>query len=163
MRVVIQKVKNASVTVDETVVSSIGKGLMILVGISTTDTKEDVLKLSKKLLSLRVFEDLSQPPQTATRWYGKPWAKSVVDIHGEILSVSQFTLYGTVKKGTKPDFHKAAGGDEAKSLYDTLLEELRKGLGDERVKDGKFGEMMDVSLVNEGPVTIVWDTQENSL
>ena len=72
---------------------------MVLVGITTTDTEEDIAKLSKKLLSLRVFEDLSEPPQTATKWYGKPWAKSIVDIQGEILSVSQFTLYGTVKRG----------------------------------------------------------------
>lgn len=131
---------------------------MILVGISTKDTMEDVNRLSKKILSLRVFEDLSQPPETATKWYGKPWAKSVIDIQGEILSVSQFTLYGTIKKGTKPDFHKAAKGHHAVELYEAFLEELRKGLGEEKVKDGEFGAMMDVALVNDGPVTIVWDT-----
>ncbi|CAD1809561.1 D-tyrosyl-tRNA(Tyr) deacylase [Candida parapsilosis] len=163
MRVVVQKVKNASVTVDDKLISSIGKGLMVLVGISTSDTKDDVLKLSKKLLSLRVFEDMTQPAETTTKWYGKPWSKSVVDIQGEILSVSQFTLYGTVKKGTKPDFHKAAKGEGAKELYNILLEELRKGLGQEKVRDGEFGAMMDVALVNDGPVTIVWDTQENTL
>ncbi|KAI5905860.1 D-aminoacyl-tRNA deacylase [Candida parapsilosis] len=161
--VVVQKVKNASVTVDDKLISSIGKGLMVLVGISTSDTKDDVLKLSKKLLSLRVFEDMTQPAETTTKWYGKPWSKSVVDIQGEILSVSQFTLYGTVKKGTKPDFHKAAKGEGAKELYNILLEELRKGLGQEKVRDGEFGAMMDVALVNDGPVTIVWDTQENTL
>ncbi|CAK9437932.1 uncharacterized protein LODBEIA_P23100 [Lodderomyces beijingensis] len=163
MRVVIQKVKNASVTVDEKVISSIGKGLMILVGITSSDTKDDVLKLSKKLLALRVFEDSAQPADTSTKWYGKPWAKSVADIQGEILSVSQFTLYGTLKKGTKPDFHKAAKGDEAVPLYEMLLEELRKGLGQEKVKDGQFGAMMDVALVNDGPVTLVWDTSDNTL
>lgn len=163
MRVVIQKVKSASVTVDEKVISSIGKGLMILVGITSSDTKDDVLKLSKKLLALRVFEDMTQPAGTTTKWYGKPWAKSIVDIEGEILSVSQFTLYGTLKKGTKPDFHKAAKGAEAKNLYDTLLEELRKGLGQDNVKDGEFGAMMDVALVNDGPVTLVWDTLDNTL
>lgn len=131
---------------------------MILVGISTKDTMEDVNRLSKKILSLRVFEDLSQPPETATKWYGKPWAKSVIDIQGEILSVSQFTLYGTIKKGTKPDFHKAAKGHHAVELYGAFLEELAKGLGEEKVKDGEFGAMMDVALVNDGPVTIVWDT-----
>lgn len=119
---------------------------------------DDVTRLSKKILSLRVFEDLSQPPETATKWYGKPWAKSVVDIQGEILSVSQFTLYGTIKKGTKPDFHKAAKGHHAVELYEAFLSELRKGLGEEKVKDGEFGAMMDVALVNDGPVTIVWDT-----
>ncbi|KAF6072427.1 D-tyrosyl-tRNA(Tyr) deacylase [Candida albicans] len=149
--------------VEEKVVSSIGKGLMVLVGITTTDTEDDIAKLSKKLLSLRVFEDLSEPPQTATKWYGKPWAKSIVDIQGEILSVSQFTLYGTVKKGTKPDFHRAAKGHHAAELYNKLLEQLRAGLGQEKVKDGEFGAMMDVALVNDGPVTIVWDTQDSSL
>ena len=117
---------------------------MVLVGITTTDTEDDIAKLSKKLLSLRVFEDLSEPPQTATKWYGKPWAKSIVDIQGEILSVSQFTLYGTVKKGTKPDFHRAAKGHHAAELYNKLLEQLRAGLGQEKVKDGEFGAMMDV-------------------
>lgn len=131
---------------------------MLLVGISTSDTIDDVSKLLKKLLSLRVFEDISVPAGTATEWAGKPWSKSIVDISGEILSVSQFTLYGTIKKGTKPDFHKAAKGESAIVLYQEFLSQLRKGLGDERVKDGKFGAMMDVSLVNEGPVTIVWDT-----
>ncbi|RLV94146.1 D-tyrosyl-tRNA [Spathaspora sp. JA1] len=163
MRVVIQKVKSASVTVDEKVISSIGKGLMILVGISTHDTMDDVTRLSKKLLTLRVFEDLSQPPETATKWYGKPWAKSVVDIQGEILSVSQFTLYGTIKKGTKPDFHKAAKGHHAVELYESFLELLRQGLGEEKVKDGEFGAMMDVALVNDGPVTIIWDTNDSSI
>ncbi|KAG5421411.1 DTD1 [Candida metapsilosis] len=143
--------------------SIIGKGLMVLVGISTSDTQDDILKLSKKLLSLRIFEDMTKPADTTTKWYGKPWSKSVVDVQGEILSVSQFTLYETVKKGTKPDFHKAAKGESAKELYEMLLNELKKGLGQEKVKDGEFGAMMDVALVNDGPVTIVWDTQENTL
>ncbi|EGW31524.1 uncharacterized protein SPAPADRAFT_62108 [Spathaspora passalidarum NRRL Y-27907] len=163
MRVVIQKVKSASVTVEEKVISSIGKGLMLLVGVSTHDTMDDVAKLSKKLLSLRVFEDLSQPPETATKWYGKPWAKNVVDIEGEILSVSQFTLYGTIKKGTKPDFHKAAKGHHAIELYESFLDQLRQGLGQDKVKDGEFGAMMDVALVNDGPVTIIWDTKDMSI
>lgn len=136
---------------------------MILVGISSTDTIDDVTKLSKKLLSLRIFEDLSTPPETTTKWYGKPWAKSVIDVKGEILAVSQFTLYGTIKKGTKPDFHKATKGESALVLYETLLQNLRAGLGDNKVKDGEFGAMMDVALVNDGPVTIVWDTSDNTL
>lgn len=163
MRVVIQKVKNASVTVDEKVISSIGKGLMILVGISTTDTEEDISRLSKKLLSLRVFEDMTQSANTTTKFTGKPWAKSIIDIQGEILSVSQFTLYGTIKKGTKPDFHRAAKGHHAIELYQELLNQLKAGLGEDKVKDGEFGAMMDVALVNDGPVTIVWDTQDNTL
>lgn len=140
---------------------------MILVGISTKDTLEDVNKLTKKLLNLRIFEDLSDAPLTESvqQWNGKPWAKSLVDDSSlSILSVSQFTLYGTIKKGTKPDFHKAAKGVEAKSLYHELLKQLRTGLGaDGRVQDGEFGAMMDVSLVNDGPVTIIWDTQDSTL
>ncbi|KAK6462195.1 putative D-tyrosyl-tRNA deacylase [Scheffersomyces coipomensis] len=169
MRIVIQKVKKASVTVDEKVISEIGKGLMILVGISTKDTLEDITKMSNKLLSLRIFEDLDHPPQTKTKWYGKPWSKSIIDVQGEILSVSQFTLYGTIKKGTKPDFHKAAKGDVAKGLYDTFLQQLRTGLDksteseESKVKDGEFGAMMDVELINDGPVTIVWDTNDPTL
>ena len=140
---------------------------MILVGISTKDTLEDVTRLTKKLLGLRIFEDISNPPLTDSvqKWNGKPWAKNLLDDPSlSILSVSQFTLYGTIKKGTKPDFHKAAKGMDARSLYDELLNQLRIGLGsDERVKDGEFGAMMDVSLTNDGPVTIIWDTQDSTL
>lgn len=138
----------------------IGKGMMLLVGITHEDTAEDVAKMSKKLLSLRLFEDLSNPPDTKTAWHGKPWQKNVVDAGGEILSVSQFTLYGTLKKGTKPDFHKAAKGEAAVHLYNDFLAALRVGLGEDKVKDGEFGAMMDVALVNDGPVTLTWDTQE---
>lgn len=133
---------------------------MLLVGISTEDTVDDVAKLSKKILGLRLFEDLSNPPGTKTDWHGKPWAKSVIDIKGEILSVSQFTLYGTIFKGTKPDFHKAAKGEVAVELYNLFLQQLKQGLGEVNVKDGEFGAMMDVALVNDGPVTIVWDTKD---
>lgn len=160
MKVVLQKVSQASVTVDNQVISLINKGLLLLVGITTDDTAEDVAKLSSKILKLRVFEDLSNPPETKTAWHGKPWSKSVIDISGEILSVSQFTLYGTVKKGSKPDFHKAQKGELAKELYDLFLAQLREGLGEEKVKDGQFGAMMDVALTNDGPVTLVWDTKE---
>lgn len=133
---------------------------MILVGLTQTDTAEDVAKMLKKLLSLRIFEDLSNPPETKTAWHGKPWAKLVIDIQGEILLVSQFTLYGTVQKGTKPDFHKALNGEQAVILYNEFLSQLRRGLGEDKVKDGQFGAMMDVALVNDGPVTLTWDTQE---
>lgn len=165
MRVVIQKVKRASVTVEDVLISKIGRGLMILVGISTEDTSDDVARLVKKVASLRVFEDFSNPPPDQTKWYGKPWALNLAqDRELSVLSVSQFTLYGTIKKGTKPDFHKAAKGQTAQPLYEEFLSKLRQELGDdERVKDGKFGAMMDVELVNDGPVTIVWDTRENSI
>lgn len=160
MKVVIQRVKSASVTVDGAVVSAIGKGLSLLVGITQDDTLEDVSKLAGKVLKLRLFEDTEQVAGTSTEWVGKPWMKSVCDINGEILSVSQFTLYATIKKGTKPDFHKAQKGHLANELYESFLLELRKGLGDDKVKDGVFGAMMDVGIVNDGPVTIVYDTKE---
>lgn len=138
---------------------------MLLIGISTSDTEEDVKKMSNKIVSLRVFESQNPKSTSEEKYTGKPWSKSLLDDPSlSILSVSQFTLYGTIKKGTKPDFHKAAKGRVAKELYDSFLSQLKVTLGDDnRVQDGKFGEMMDVSLVNEGPVTIVWDTQENSL
>lgn len=136
---------------------------MVLVGISTKDTIEDVNKMSKKLVSLRLFEDKECSTNSNTDKYpGKPWSKSVMDDDSlSILSVSQFTLYGNIKKGTKPDFHAAQKGLLAKELYDTFLLQIRGYIGEERVKDGKFGEMMEVSITNDGPVTIVWDTQNN--
>lgn len=149
-------------TVENSVVSAINKGLMVLVGISTKDTSDDVDRMVKKLANLRLFEDMAAAPEGMGCWAGKPWAKSLAhDKELLVLSVSQFTLYGTVKKGTKPDFHRAAKGQVAVDLYTEFLEKLRKELGDEeRVKDGQFGAMMDVELVNEGPVTIVWDTSD---
>lgn len=136
---------------------------MLLVGISTKDSLEDVNKMSKKLVNLRVFEDTELSTSINTEKYnGKPWSKSLMDDDKfSVLSVSQFTLYGTIKKGTKPDFHAAQKGQLAKELYDKFLDQLRDSLGTERVKDGKFGEMMEVSIVNDGPVTLIWDTQTN--
>lgn len=165
MRVVIQKVKRASVSVDNAIVSAINRGLMVLVGISTKDTSEDVSRLVKKIANLRLFEDMEGAPEGTGCWAGKPWALSLAhDKELEVLSVSQFTLYGTIKKGTKPDFHKAAKGEAAIDLYNEFLTKLRAELGDEnRVKDGKFGAMMEVDLVNDGPVTIVWDTNDGTL
>lgn len=162
MKVVIQKVKQALVTVDLEVVLQIGKGLLLLVGISTVDTSEDVAKLASKVLRLRLFEDLSNPPDETLvqKWYGKPWAFNPKQAGAEILSVLQFTLCARVNKGAKPDFHRAMRGEHAVELYLEFLALLRKELGEEKVKDGQFGAMMDVGLVNDGPVTIVWDTRE---
>lgn len=161
MRVVIQRVKRASVTVDNAVISQINKGLALLVGVSTEDTADDVAKLANKVLKMRLFEDTAQEAGTNTEWVGKPWMQSVVDIKGEILSVSQFTLYASVKKGTKPDFHKAQKGHHAVELYEQFLDLLKKGMHSaDAVKDGQFGAMMDVAIVNDGPVTIVYDTKD---
>ncbi|ODV86214.1 hypothetical protein CANARDRAFT_196376 [[Candida] arabinofermentans NRRL YB-2248] len=160
MKVVIQKCKQASVTVSNEVVSKIGKGLMLLVGISTEDTKDDVEKLASKVLKLRLFEDFSGEAETKTEWAGKPWQKTVVEAQGEILSVSQFTLYANIKKGAKPDFHRAQKGHLAIELYELFLKLLRDGIGETKVQDGRFGNLMEVALVNDGPTTIVYDTKD---
>ncbi|SPO32267.1 related to DTD1 - D-Tyr-tRNA(Tyr) deacylase activity [Ustilago trichophora] len=93
-------------------------------------------------------------------WGGKPWKRSVVELGGEVLCVSQFTLFARTVKGTKPDFHRAMGGDNARVIYEALLKKLGDSYSHEKIKDGAFGEMMDVSLTNDGPVTILLDTTE---
>ncbi|SCV05284.1 LANO_0H04104g1_1 [Lachancea nothofagi CBS 11611] len=148
MKIVLQKVSRASVSVDSQVVSGIKDGYMLLVGISVDDTMKDVEKLSKKVATLRAFDDDT----------GYGWKKNIKEVQGQILSISQFTLMGITKKGTKPDFHLAQKGHLAKELYDNFLALLRQDLGDDNVKDGVFGAMMSCELVNEGPVTIILDT-----
>ncbi|CAI4057066.1 D-tyrosyl-tRNA(Tyr) deacylase SKDI_04G0270 [Saccharomyces kudriavzevii IFO 1802] len=148
MKIVLQKVSQASVVVDTRVISSIQHGYMLLVGISTEDSMAEIDKLSKKVLNLRIFEDESM----------NMWKKNIKEANGEILSVSQFTLMARTKKGTKPDFHLAQKGHIAKELYEEFLKLLRNGLGEEKVKDGEFGAMMSCSLTNDGPVTIILDS-----
>ena len=123
---------------------------MLLVGISIDDSMAEIDKLSKKVLSLRIFEDESR----------NLWKKNIKEANGEILSVSQFTLMAKTKKGTKPDFHLAQKGHIAKELYEEFLKLLRSDLGEEKVKDGEFGAMMRCSLTNEGPVTIILDSDQ---
>lgn len=123
---------------------------MLLVGISTDDTEQDINKLSNKVLNLRIFEDANEDF----------WKQSIKDINGEVLSVSQFTLLARTKKGTKPDFHMAQKGHIAKELYELFLSNLRKELGHEKVQDGEFGAMMNCALTNEGPVTIILDSKQ---
>ena len=123
---------------------------MLRVGISIDDSMAEIDKLSKKVLSLRIFEDESR----------NLWKKNIKEANGEILSVSQFTLMAKTKKGTKPDFHLAQKGHIAKELYEEFLKLLRSDLGEEKVKDGEFGAMMSCSLTNEGPVTIILDSDQ---
>lgn len=151
MRLVIQRVKQASVSVDSQVVSHIGKGLLVLAGICTEDTLEDCKKAAYKLAKIRLW-----PNQD-----GQQWRASVSDIGGEVICVSQFTLYAKVSKGTKPDFHQAAKGEHARELYESFKKSVALEMpnGDKDVKDGQFGAMMDVSLINDGPVTIEYDTK----
>ena len=123
---------------------------MLLVGISIDDSMAEVDKLSKKVLSLRIFEDETK----------NLWKRNIKEVNGEILSVSQFTLMAKTKKGTKPDFHLAQKGHIAKELYEEFLKLLKSDLGEDQVKDGEFGAMMSCSLTNEGPVTIILDSDQ---
>lgn len=147
MRLVLQRVTNASVKVEEEITGAINEGYMVLVGVTHEDTEEDVLYLAEKLAHLRIFEDEN----------GK-MNRSLLDIKGSVLSVSQFTLYGDTRKGRRPNFMKAAKPDAANSLYECFNNTLReKGI---HVETGRFGAMMDVSLTNSGPVTILMDSKE---
>ncbi|KFB41189.1 AGAP001371-PA-like protein [Anopheles sinensis] len=144
MKAIIQRVTAAKVTVGDELVSSIGRGLCVLVGISTDDNANDVDWLARKLLNIRLFEE----PAT-----GKRWMESVVDQQLEILCVSQFTLYHRMK-GNRPDFSRAMQGADAQQLYGTLLQKLRDQYAPERIQDGRFGAMMQVHIQNDGPVTL---------
>lgn len=145
MRVVVQRSKEASVSVEGEIVGAIDRGLVLLVGVTHEDTPADVRWMADKVAGLRIFED-----------DGGKMNHSVQDVGGSILSVSQFTLYGDCRKGRRPNFMAAARPEQAESLYDAFNEALR-GLG-LRVETGRFGAMMDVSLVNDGPVTLILES-----
>ncbi|GAB0092714.1 D-aminoacyl-tRNA deacylase [Sergentomyia squamirostris] len=147
MKAIIQRVSSASVTVDQEVISAIGRGLCVLVGICRDDSQKDVEYIVRKLLNIRLFEDPS----------GKRWSKSVLDEQLEILCVSQFTLYHKLK-GNKPDFHLAMQGTDAQDLYNSFLKQLGAKYSPEKIKDGKFGAYMQVHIQNDGPVTIELDS-----
>lgn len=143
MRAVIQRVTAARVTVGEETISSIGRGICILLGISVEDTQKDVDYMVRKVLNLRLFEDEG----------GKAWCKSVMDKQYEVLCISQFTLQ-CILKGNKPDFHMAMPSEQAEPFYNDIVEQLRRAYKPELVKDGKFGAYMQVHIQNDGPVTI---------
>ncbi|MFC4320906.1 D-aminoacyl-tRNA deacylase [Litchfieldia salsa] len=145
MRVVVQRAKNASVVVSEETIGQISNGFMLLVGITHNDTFEDVKYLADKIVNLRIFEDEN----------GK-MNLSLLDIGGEILSVSQFTLYGDCRKGRRPNFMEAAAPDYANELYEAFNQELK--LRGVHVETGKFGSMMDVQFTNVGPVTLILES-----
>ncbi|KAG4084701.1 D-tyrosyl-tRNA deacylase [Neocallimastix lanati (nom. inval.)] len=149
MRAVVQKVITSNVEVEGEKISEINKGIMALIGICQDDTEEDMDKLVRKLINLKLFKDDQD----------RFWKKSVKDLDLEILCVSQFTLYAQTSKGNKPDFHLAMKTEEANAFYNKFLDKLRTTYKPEKIKDGKFGAMMNVSLVNEGPVTIIIDTK----
>ena len=147
MRIVIQRVKSASVSVNGSAVSSIGEGLLLLLGIETADTEEDIQWLCHKVLGLRVFDDDEGVMN-----------RSVMDVGGDIIVVSQFTLMASYKKGNRPSWIRAAGHEHAVPMYERFVEVLSQGLG-KNVGTGVFGAEMQVELVNDGPVTICMDTK----
>ncbi|CAI5678976.1 unnamed protein product [Oreochromis niloticus] len=143
MKAIIQRVTKASVTVGEEQISSIGRGLCVLLGISVEDTQRDAEYMVRKILNLRLFEDE----------HGRAWSKSVMERDFEVLCVSQFTLQ-CILKGNKPDFHSAMPAELAQPFYDSILENMRSTYKAELIKDGKFGARMQVHIQNDGPVTI---------
>ncbi|MEO1375808.1 MAG: D-aminoacyl-tRNA deacylase [Cyanobacteria bacterium J06635_10] len=146
MRVIIQRVKSSQVTVDGEVIGKIGKGLNLLVGIADTDTEAELEWMARKCLELRLFPESTQSNR---------WQKSIQEIGGELLVVSQFTLYGDCRKGRRPSFSASASPEIAENLYNCFVDKLRtSGL---RVETGKFGAMMQVSIENDGPVTLILD------
>ncbi|MEN2282784.1 D-aminoacyl-tRNA deacylase [Algoriphagus sp. SE2] len=147
MIVVIQRASEASVKIEGIVKSSIGKGLLILIGMEESDGEEDIAWLSKKIVNLRIFPDENEVMN-----------KSLLDVDGEILLISQFTLHASTKKGNRPSYSKAAKPDIAIPLYEKMIAALEADLG-KSIGTGEFGADMKVSLVNDGPVTILIDSK----
>lgn len=147
MKVVMQRVKNASVTIEGNIYSEISEGLLLLVGIEDSDTDEMIEKMAKKCVELRIFEDENGKMNLGLQ-----------DIHGSILSISQFTLYADCKKGRRPSFTKAGKPEFSSMMYDKFNELLKSY--DVEVKTGIFGADMKVALLNDGPVTIILDSKE---
>ncbi len=148
MRLVIQRVIEAHVKVEGQIIGQIGSGLLVLLGIHRNDEPKQISWMISKLLNLRIFEDD----------LGK-MNRSLLDIKGEVLVISQFTLYGNCNNGRRPDFLEAAAPDIAKPIYDMFIEEVRKELGS--VQTGEFGACMQVALINDGPVTMIIDSKES--
>ncbi|CUP63812.1 D-aminoacyl-tRNA deacylase [Clostridium baratii] len=145
MRAVVQRVSSSNVKVNGEVIGSIGRGLNVLIGISNDDTIEDIKYIKDKIVNLRIFEDENDKMNF-----------SVLDVKGELLIISQFTLYGDCRKGRRPNFMNAKGGEEAKVLYLKLIEMLQEtGLN---VQTGEFGADMKVDIQNDGPVTLLLDS-----
>lgn len=147
MRAVVQRVNFSKVEVDGKVIGSINKGLNVLLGVSKEDSIDDIKYLKDKILNLRIFEDED----------GK-MNKSLIDVAGELLVISQFTLYGDCRKGKRPSFIEALGGEEAKKFYEEFVKECKEVLGN--VETGEFGADMKVTIENDGPVTIILDSKK---
>ena len=153
MRLVVQRVKSASVTVDNTQISTIGPGILALVGLHIEDTPSDLEYCARRLLACKLWENDN----------GAPWRQHVKQKQFEILCVSQFTLYGTLSKKNQPDYKLAMKAEQAQTMYGNFLDLLKEGYEVSKILDGKFGAMMDVGLVNDGPVTIIIDSRDGML
>ncbi|MFA4833490.1 MAG: D-aminoacyl-tRNA deacylase [Patescibacteria group bacterium] len=150
MRVVIQRVKSANVKIDNEIVGQIGQGLLVLLAVHVDDTEDKIEKMAAKIINLRIFSD----PSASSGQVDK-MNLSVKDVGGEILVVSQFTLYGDISKGNRPSFIESARPDKAIPYYEKFVAKIKdSGL---ETATGKFGAMMDVSLINDGPVTVIID------
>jgi len=149
MRALIQRVSRGAVNVvDASYIKEINKGMVILLGISEDDTENEVYYVAEKCSNLRIFEDEKDKLNL-----------SLKDIDGEVLLISQFTLYGDTRKGNRPSFNKAARPEKAEVLYNLFSKELKSLLGSEKVKEGIFGAMMEVSIINDGPVTVLVESK----
>lgn len=147
MKLVIQRVTHASVTVDNNVIGKIGKGYMVLIGVSDTDTKEIADKMLDKMIKLRIFEDENGKTNL-----------SLADVAGELLLISQFTLYANCKKGNRPSFIEAGSPDHANALYEYIIEKCKERV--DVVEQGEFGAEMKVELLNDGPFTVILDSEQ---
>lgn len=147
MRAVLTRVKHASVSVDGKIIGQIGEGFLVLLGVTHEDTEAQAEKLADKLTGLRIFEDENEKMN-----------RSLTDVGGQLLIVSQFTLYANCKKGNRPSFTGAGAPDQAERLYEQFVERARQDVP--HVETGRFGAMMQISLVNDGPFTIWLDTDQ---
>jgi D-tyrosyl-tRNA(Tyr) deacylase len=155
MRAVVQRVSRASVSVNGEIIGQIGLGLLVLLAVGRDDTEADAIYLAEKIAGLRIFEVDRENAEASAR--GK-MDRSVADVGGVVLAVSQFTLYGDVRRGKRPSFDAAAAPEKARELYEFFVEQIRAtGL---RCETGRFQETMQVELVNEGPVTILLDSKK---
>ncbi len=149
MRALIQRVSRGSVNIPlESYSAKIGKGMVLLLGISEDDTIKEVEYVAEKCSNLRIFEDENEKMNL-----------SIKDIDGEILLISQFTLYGDTRKGNRPSFNKAAKPEKAEDLYNSFAKKLKNIFGTEKIKEGIFGAMMEVEIVNDGPVTVLVESK----